>query len=77
MVGCGSCRRLPPEAVCKACHQENEGCTMHCRDAFVYDPTWTDEDIVKVLKSDYVIGGNSEGLEIGIKVPERILALLA
>jgi hypothetical protein len=72
-----SCRQLPPENLCKLCAEANGGCTCYCRDIFVYDPELTDAEIVERLKADYKIGGDSYGLDFGLKLPERIEALLA
>lgn len=57
-----------------ACLAANDGCTARCRDAFVYDPELTDEQIVGMLKADYTIGQGR--FELGVKIPERIQALL-
>lgn len=76
MNGCGSCRRRPPEELCKICCEANDGCTGFCRDSFVYDQRFTDEDIAKQLREKYTIGGQGGGLKIGVEIPDRILALL-
>lgn len=77
MNGCGSCRRRPPEELCKICCEANDGCTGYCRDAFVYDQRNTDEEIANRLKEEYTIGAQGGGLEIGVKIPARILDLLS
>lgn len=70
---CSGCRKLPPSKVCKACREANNGCIdMRCRDAFIYDPERTDEQIVERLRSEYRIGDNQEGFEMIFKIPEKI-----
>jgi hypothetical protein len=77
MSGCNGCRRKPPAELCTACWVANDGCTGYCRDAFVYDTSMSDGDIVAVLRRDYIIGGGDGDMSMGVKVPQRILDVLA
>ena len=73
----GNCRIAPPLQVCHTCYKVNhKECKLHCRDAFVYDETITDEQKVERLKSEYKDGGKANGMKMGVKIPKKLMILL-
>lgn len=68
-------RTSAPGYVCKRCREINHGCKGACRDAFVY----TDDTLVEkvdLIRKDYKIGGNKDGLDFNLVLPDVIKRVL-